>query len=161
MDGDLKPTPGMPRIQQLPKNGSVGVLKPCSTTRNGHTHRWATGRPRWRSLCREGPCCRVIQAQPAQISRPLPCCTNVLHGPPNGGWTPVPSETADTAPTQRDRHLQCIAEHGRASWQKVSGYTKRARAEAAIGRFKQVIGDGLRSHTDELGVRGERRRPCP
>jgi len=63
--------------------------------------------------------------------------------------TAVPSETAATAPTQRDRHLQCIAEHGRAAWQKTSGYTKRARAEAAIGRFKQVIGDGLRSHTDE------------
>ena len=27
--------------------------------------------------------------------------------------TAVPSETAETAPTQRDRHLQCIAEHGR------------------------------------------------
>jgi len=63
--------------------------------------------------------------------------------------TAVPSETAETAPTQRDRHLQCIAEHGRAAWQKTSGYTKRARAEAAIGRFKQVIGDGLRSRTDE------------
>ncbi len=25
---------------------------------------------------------------------------------------------------------------------------RRARAEAAIGRFKQVIGDGLRSRTD-------------
>ena len=63
--------------------------------------------------------------------------------------TAVPSETAETKPTQRDRHLQSIAEHGRAAWQKVSGYTKRARAEAAIGRFKQVIGDGLRSRTDE------------
>jgi len=62
--------------------------------------------------------------------------------------TAVPSETAETAPTQRDRHLQSIAEHGRAAWQKASGYTKRARAEAAIGRFKQVIGDGLRSRTD-------------
>jgi len=63
--------------------------------------------------------------------------------------TAVPSETAETAPTQRDRHLRSIAEHGRAAWQKASGYTKRARAEAAIGRFKQVIGDGLRSRTDE------------
>ena len=63
--------------------------------------------------------------------------------------TAVPSETAATAPTQRDRHLQGIAEHGRAAWQKASGYTKRARAEAAIGRFKQVIGDGLRSRTDQ------------
>jgi hypothetical protein len=33
--------------------------------------------------------------------------------------------------------------------QKASGYTTRARAEAAIGRFKQVIGDGLRSRTDD------------
>ena len=63
--------------------------------------------------------------------------------------TAVPSETARTEPTQRDRHLHGIAEHGRAAWQKASGYTKRARAEAAIGRFKQVIGDGLRSRTDE------------
>ena len=61
----------------------------------------------------------------------------------------MPSETAETAPTQRDRHLQAIAEHGRAAWQRASGYTKRARAEAAIGRFKQVIGDGLRSRTDQ------------
>ncbi len=63
--------------------------------------------------------------------------------------TVVPSETAQTAPTQRDCHLQSIAEHGCAAWQKASGYTKRACAEAAIGRFKQVIGDGLRSRTDE------------
>jgi len=63
--------------------------------------------------------------------------------------TAVSSETAETEPTQRDCHLQSIAEHGRAAWQKASGYTRRARAEAAIGRFKQVIGDGLRSRTDQ------------
>jgi len=61
----------------------------------------------------------------------------------------VPSETAGTAPTQRDHHLQQIAEHGRMAWQKASGYTGRARAETSMARFKQVIGDGLRSHTDE------------
>ncbi len=61
----------------------------------------------------------------------------------------VPSETAETAPTQRDRHLQAIAETGRMGWQKASGYNIRARAEAAIGRFKQVIGDGLRARTDQ------------
>ena len=61
----------------------------------------------------------------------------------------MPSETAATAPTQRDRHLQHIAEHGRMAWQKSSGYTTRAKAEAAISRFKQVIGDGLRSRTDD------------
>ena len=63
--------------------------------------------------------------------------------------TAVPSEVAETAPTQRDRHLHSIAEHGRAAWQKASGYTKRSRAEAATGRFKQVIGDRLHSRTDE------------
>ena len=63
--------------------------------------------------------------------------------------TAVPSQTAESAPTQRDRHLQHIADHGRMAWQKASGYTKRARAEAAIGRWKQVIGDRLRAHTDE------------
>ena len=35
------------------------------------------------------------------------------------------------------------------AWQKASGYNRRARAETAVGRWKQVIGDGLRSHTDE------------
>jgi hypothetical protein len=63
--------------------------------------------------------------------------------------TAVPSETAESAPTQRDRHLQFITEHGRAAWQKTSGYTIRARVEASIRRFKQVIGDGLRSRTDQ------------
>jgi len=62
--------------------------------------------------------------------------------------TAVPSDTAETAPTQRDRYLQHIAKHGRMAWQAASGYTKRAKAETGMSRFKQVIGDGLRSHTD-------------
>jgi transposase len=60
----------------------------------------------------------------------------------------VLSETAATTPTQRDRHLQLITEHGRMAWQKASGYNRRARAEAAISRFKRVIGAALRSQTD-------------
>jgi Transposase DDE domain len=63
--------------------------------------------------------------------------------------TAVLSETAETAPTQRDRHLQCIADKGRIGWQKASGYSARSRVEAAIGRYKQVIGDGLRFHKDQ------------
>jgi hypothetical protein len=63
--------------------------------------------------------------------------------------TAVPSKTAEREPTQRDRHLQLIAQWGRMAWQKASGYTKRARAETAVSRFKRVIGSGLRSHTDE------------
>src|SRR5690348_4890012 len=60
----------------------------------------------------------------------------------------VPSGTAGTEPSQRDRHLRCIAERGRLGWQKASGYNRRALAEAAVSRYKRVIGDALRSRTD-------------
>ncbi len=63
--------------------------------------------------------------------------------------TAVPSNTAETAPTQRDGHLRHIAEHGRMAWQNASGYNKRARVEATMNRWKQVIGDELRAHADE------------
>jgi hypothetical protein len=59
----------------------------------------------------------------------------------------VPSATAETAPTKRDRHLQLIAERGRMGWQRASGYNWRALVEADIGRYKRVIGDTLRSRT--------------
>jgi len=35
------------------------------------------------------------------------------------------------------------------AWQNASGYNKRARVEAAVNRWKQVIGDELRTHIDE------------
>ena len=60
----------------------------------------------------------------------------------------VPSAAAETDPTQRDRHLQLIAERGRMGWQKASGHNFRALVEADISRWKRVIGDGLRSQTD-------------
>ena len=39
--------------------------------------------------------------------------------PPRGNA--VPSDTADTAPTQRDRHLQRLGERGRRGWQVAPG----------------------------------------
>jgi hypothetical protein len=60
----------------------------------------------------------------------------------------VPSDTVETAPTRRDRHLGCIAERGRMGWQRASGYNWRALVEADVSRWKRVIGDGLRSQTD-------------
>ncbi len=56
---------------------------------------------------------------------------------------------AESAPTQRDNHLQQIVEHGRMAWQNTSGYNRRARVEATMNRWKQVIGDEVRAHTDE------------
>jgi hypothetical protein len=56
--------------------------------------------------------------------------------------------TATTAPTQRDSHIRSINKHGRMNWQKTSGYNRRSKVEAAIGRYKRVIGDALRSRED-------------
>jgi hypothetical protein len=60
----------------------------------------------------------------------------------------VASASAETAPTQRDRHLRLLVDRGQMAWQKASGYNLRAKAEASIGRYKRVIGDALRSRTD-------------
>ena len=35
------------------------------------------------------------------------------------------------------------------SWQTASGYNRRARIEATMNRWKQMIGDEVRAHTDE------------
>jgi transposase len=78
------------------------------------------------------------------------CPDAVVIVPPRR--TAVLSDQAATVPTQRDRHLQCIAGTSRGAWQKVSGYNKRAKVEAAIGRWKQVIGDGLRSRIEKRRV---------
>ncbi len=61
----------------------------------------------------------------------------------------VPSDTAETVPTQRDAHLRYIAERGRMGWQRVSGYNWHALVESDISRCKRVIGDGLRFQTGE------------
>ncbi len=53
--------------------------------------------------------------------------------------TAVPSEAAETAPTQCDRHLRAIVEHGRIAWQAASGYTNRAPV-----RLSETKGNGTR-----------------
>ena len=54
--------------------------------------------------------------------------------------------------TQRDKHLTTIAEHGRMSWQRSSGYNRRSLVETAMFRYKTVIGrrlhDGLAQSTN-------------
>jgi IS5 family transposase len=67
--------------------------------------------------------------------------------PPRAGA--VARSSAGTAAKQRDRHLRMITERGRMAWQKASGYNLRAKVEATIGRYKCVIGDALRSRTDQ------------
>ena len=62
--------------------------------------------------------------------------------------TAVLSADGETTPTQRDQHLQSIAEHGRMGWQRRSGYTRRALVETAVSRIKRVMGDSLRSRAE-------------
>ena len=64
----------------------------------------------------------------------------------------VPSKTAESAPTQRDWHLQLRAERGRMAWQKATSYNRRALVEATIGRYKRVIGEALRSEKFRLAL---------
>jgi len=56
--------------------------------------------------------------------------------------------TTATAPTQRDQHLELIAERGRRGWPKATGDNARAKA-AAVSRYQRVSGDALRSRTDD------------
>jgi transposase len=61
--------------------------------------------------------------------------------------TAVLSDAAETAPTQRDRHIQMIAETGRLGWQKTVGYGKRSLVEVAMLRYKTLIGHRLHART--------------
>jgi Transposase DDE domain len=57
----------------------------------------------------------------------------------------VPSTEDAEARSQRDRHIQFIAERGRMAWQRAIGYGRRSLAETAVGRFKAIIGPRLRA----------------
>ena len=60
----------------------------------------------------------------------------------------VPGPTVAIAPTKRDLRVLAIDAHGRSSWQKAAGYNRRAKIEAAMSRYKRVIGDTLKSRDD-------------
>ena len=51
----------------------------------------------------------------------------------------VLSATAETAPTQRDRPIQTIAEKGRLAWPRSRGDNKRAGVESQMARWKGVL----------------------
>jgi transposase len=57
----------------------------------------------------------------------------------------VLSDTAETEPTQLDRHIQRLAEKGRMGWQKAVGYGKQSLVETAFYRYKVLVGWSLRA----------------
>ncbi|WP_377806496.1 IS5 family transposase [Azospirillum sp. A29] len=61
--------------------------------------------------------------------------------------TAVVSDTAERAPTRRDRHIRTITERGRLGWQRAVQYGRRALVEVAMLRYKTLIGRSLRART--------------
>ena len=61
--------------------------------------------------------------------------------------TAVPSPTAETTPTQRDRHIRMMQDKGCLGWQKAVGYGRRSLGETAMFRYKAIIGRGFRART--------------
>ncbi len=56
---------------------------------------------------------------------------------------PPPVNAVSGSYAVRDAHIDRIRLKGRTAWQKETGYTRRSRVEAQIGRYKAVIGSGL------------------
>jgi transposase len=59
----------------------------------------------------------------------------------------ITAVSVETTATQRDKHLATIAEHGRMSWQRSSGYNRRSLVETTMFRYKTVIGRRLHART--------------
>jgi hypothetical protein len=57
------------------------------------------------------------------------------------------SGPGDEAWQRREEAVRRIHEVGRREWRKESGANQQARAENGMGRFKQIVGDHLRSRT--------------
>ena len=71
------------------------------------------------------------------------------HDPPPDMVIPprasaVLSTDAVDPQSQRDKHIQLVAEKGRMGWQRATGYGRRSLVETAIGRYKHLIGSKLR-----------------
>ena len=61
--------------------------------------------------------------------------------------TAVAGALADTAPSQRDRHIRMIQDRGRMGWQRAVAYGRRSLGATAVFRYKTIIGRGLRART--------------
>ncbi len=64
----------------------------------------------------------------------------------------VAGSTAATSPSQKDQHVLDINAHGALKSAEGGGYNRRANVEAAISRYKRVIGDTLKSRDDARRV---------
>ena len=61
--------------------------------------------------------------------------------------TAVLSDAAGHCPSQRDRHIALMKAKGRLGWQEETGYGRRSLVETTMGRYKAIIGPGLRARS--------------
>jgi hypothetical protein len=63
---------------------------------------------------------------------------------PNAQVVIPPHKTAilsGAGDTQRDYHIEVIAQQGRLAWQRITGYNLRNYAELAMQRYKHIFGN--------------------
>jgi hypothetical protein len=72
----------------------------------------------------------------------------VLNHQPNAKVVIPPHKTAvlsGAGDTQRDHHIQVIAQQGRLAWQKITGYNMRNYVELAMQRYKRIFGNTMKA----------------
>lgn len=77
-----------------------------------------------------------------------PVAQAVLDYQPNAKVVVPPHKTAVVSAagnTQRDRHIQTIANLGRMAWQKITGYHLRNYVELAVQRYKRIFGNTMKA----------------
>jgi hypothetical protein len=77
-----------------------------------------------------------------------PVSQAVLKHQPNAQVVIPPHKTAVLSvagDTQRDHHIQVIAQQGRLAWQKITGYNLRNYAELAMQRYKRIFGNTMKA----------------
>ena len=82
-----------------------------------------------------------------------PVAHAVLNQQPNAQVVVPPHKNAicsDAGSTQRDQHIQTIAEQGRIAWQRKTGYNLRSYVELAMQRYKRIFGNTMKP---EFGIR--------
>ncbi|WP_027160336.1 IS5 family transposase [Methylobacter luteus] len=52
---------------------------------------------------------------------------------------------SDAGDTQRDQHIQTLAEQGRIAWQRKTGYNFRNYVELAMQRYKRIFGNTMKA----------------
>ena len=67
--------------------------------------------------------------------------------PPRASAVPSLNKDDSRLQSQRDRHIQLMAERGRMGWQKATEYGRRNQAETAMARYKHLIGPKLRARS--------------